>query len=222
MGAATLFLASSTILLSPPSADTRNRPTQASNGAAFLLYQSLYHFIMILRKQASKTMKKIALGGKRGKGKFAIVDDDVASLPELATLKWHVATNGYVIRYKYTGKKDGRSNYTPLLLHRFIMDASKGTEVDHASGNKLDNRRANLRFCTRQQNIRNRKVSNKTGYKGIYWRKQSQAYVARLTVDGKAIHAGTSSNPELAALMYDVGAIQLFGDFAHLNIIGRS
>ncbi|NHW45989.1 HNH endonuclease [Paenarthrobacter sp. MSM-2-10-13] len=167
-------------------------------------------------------MKKVKLSGKHGEGKFAVVDDDVAQRQDIARYKWNLDPKGYVLRYKYIGQKNGRSNYTPLLLHRQVMDAPKGTEIDHANGDRLDNRRSNLRFCTRQQNMRNRTVSNQTGYKGIYWRKQSQAYVARLTVDGRSIHAGMSRDPELAAILYDVAALQIFGEFANLNLVGKS
>ncbi|MCO4274248.1 HNH endonuclease [Pseudarthrobacter sp. HLT3-5] len=194
---------------------------QASDGTASQLYHYSFFCILMHRKQASNQMKRIKLSGIRGDGKYAIVDDDVAQQTDVASYKWHVGTNGYVQRYKYVGQKNGRSNYTPLLLHRHIMSATPGTEIDHANGDPLDNRRSNLRFCSRQQNIRNRTVANKTGYKGIYWRKQSQEYVARLTIDGRSLHTGMSNDPEAAALMYDVAAIQLFDEFAQLNIIGR-
>jgi len=42
-----------------------------------------------------------------------------------------------------------------VLLHRLIMRAQQGTEIDHLDGDRLDNRKSNLRFCTRAENLRN-------------------------------------------------------------------
>lgn len=53
-----------------------------------------------------------------------------------------------------TGKKHGQRR---IFLHRIIMDAPSGTEVDHWNGNGLDCRRTNLRITTSKGNQNNRR-----------------------------------------------------------------
>lgn len=106
-----------------------------------------------------------------------------------------------------------------LYLHRHIVGAPKGMVVDHINGNTLDNRRENLRICTRKQNSANTKrhSRNKSGFKGVCWCKDHQAWKAQLHTQNKSIFLGRFSTPELAALAYDVAARAQFGEFARLN-----
>jgi len=66
-----------------------------------------------------------------------------------------------------------------------------------------------------------RKINKKTTskYKGIYFCKRSLRYVARITRDGNTTHIGSFINEEDAALEYNKKALELFGEFAVLNII---
>lgn len=68
------------------------------------------------------------------------------------------------------------------LLHRCVLDAPPGYDVDHRNGNTLDCRRENLRIVTHKDNLRNRKVSaiNKSGYTGVHFKRREQRWEARL------------------------------------------
>jgi hypothetical protein len=44
---------------------------------------------------------------------------------------------------------------TPASMHRLIMNAPKGTLVDHINQHKADNRTSNLRFATKSENALN-------------------------------------------------------------------
>ena len=75
-------------------------------------------------------------------------------------------------------------------LHRFVLKAKKGENVDHINGNKLDNRKENLRKCTRSQNFANRKkyTNNTSGYKGVS--KHGNKWQADIQINGKSKYLG--------------------------------
>lgn len=82
---------------------------------------------------------------------------------------------------------------TCLGLHRFIMNAPLGLEVDHINHDTLDNRKVNLRLATRSQNMQNLKgafSTSKTGIRGVYWEPERQKFRAELTLGRKKIRIG--------------------------------
>jgi hypothetical protein len=83
----------------------------------------------------------------------------------------------------YAMRRDNQSGKT-ILMQRLILDAPEGIEVDHLNGNGLDNRRANLRRVTVQQNRqkRNRGRNTQTGFKGVTFDKKSGKWVMSLRV----------------------------------------
>lgn len=116
--------------------------------------------------------------------------------------------NFYII---LTGKRGSRE-----YLHRHVMSAGEGQFVDHANRDGLDNRRCNLRFCTKRQNNWNRSIqtNNKSGYKGVIWNKQCQKWQARIVLFGKQKHLGLFINPIDAASAYKAAARKHFKEFA--------
>ena len=97
------------------------------------------------------------------------------------------------------------------------MSPPDNMEVDHINGDKLDNRKENLRVCTHRENGKNQKISinNTSGYKGVFANHKN--WQAVIGVDGKPIYLGTYPSPEKAAEAYDVAAKKYHGDFANLN-----
>ena len=73
-------------------------------------------------------------------------------------------------------------------------------EVDHIDGDKLNNRKENLRECTRANNLKNRKLNhnNKTGHKGVFWYDYNdyQKWRAYITLNGKQTYLGYFDNIE--------------------------
>ena len=69
-----------------------------------------------------------------------------------------------------------------MLLHRCVLAASPGLDVDHINGDTLDCRRENLRLVTRKENARNRKINttNTSGYIGVSFKHREQKWEARL------------------------------------------
>lgn len=150
---------------------------------------------------------KLPLHGQRGVFKgWALVD--LEDLPSVQRTAWAVDPRGYVV-----GRVKGHGRTT---LHRYLMPDAK--VVDHRNGNRLDNRRGNLRQCAQAENSRNTRLgsNNTSGAKGVTpvpggrWR-------ARIWVDRKEIHVGTFDTREEAAHAYDKAALELHGEFASLN-----
>lgn len=104
-----------------------------------------------------------------------------------------------------------------LLLGLDLTDAA--VHVDHASGDRLDNRRVNLRPCTHAENQRNQGPSsrNASGYKGVSLYKRDGTYRASIAAHGRRRHLGYYSNPVEAARAYDAAARELHGEFARTN-----
>lgn len=96
-------------------------------------------------------------------------------------------------------------------LHRLIT-GNPNSEIDHISGNSLDNRRTNLRVATRQQNRANSRCRNKNGYKGIT--RQRGKWRAQIVVNRKHISLGTYKTPQEAHAAYIEAAKKYFGEFA--------
>lgn len=80
-------------------------------------------------------MKKVKLT----QNKYAIVDE--LDYEELMKYKWRYHNEGYAI--------NGRNT----LMHRLILKTPKGLDTDHINHNRLDNRRSNIRVCTRKENL---------------------------------------------------------------------
>lgn len=108
-----------------------------------------------------------------------------------------------------------------VYMHRLIVGRdADGKVVDHRSGDKLDNRRENLRACSLAENARStRKREGAHPYKGVYFRPHMGKWRAQIRADRKIHRLGHFSSPEDAARAYNEAAARLHGEFARLNVI---
>ncbi len=110
-----------------------------------------------------------------------------------------------------------------VFMHRLITKAPKGSDVDHADHDSLNNQKANLRICSRSQNAMNgvkRKWKNVSSpYKGVSWHKRIKKWSVNIVIRGKQKHLGYFKDPRVAAFVYNQYAKIWYGDFAKLNEI---
>ncbi len=154
------------------------------------------------------------------RNKIALVD--ISDYEYLNQYKWQCSLQGYATRTICINRQPKkRSARKALLMHREIIKCPIGMEIDHINGDKLDNRRCNLRICTRSQNqINNKKYQNcSSKYKGVSWHKTVNKWSSRIQYNSKCINIGVFTSEIDAALAYNAKATELFNDFAKLNII---
>lgn len=82
-------------------------------------------------------------------------------------------------------RKNGYLQVKSQLLHRLIMSAPSGSDVDHINRCKLDNRKSNLRIVSHQENTLNRGHWAISGFKGVYFRHNCQRWRADIRHEGK-------------------------------------
>lgn len=143
------------------------------------------------------------------------VSVDLGDVPLVGELRWRRNRYGYAVA-NYTCTSGKR---TTVLMHRLIMGTGESRSIDHINGDKLDNRRANLRYATPTQNGMNRpkNISNKSGFKGVSFKADRGRFVAQINVEGIRKTLGTFLSAEEAAAAYDEVAYDLYGVFARLN-----
>lgn len=151
-------------------------------------------------------MKKVKLS----QNKLTLVENN--DFKKVNQYKWF-----YQHGYAATHQVDGKFIY----LHRFLLDATKGDIVDHINRNKLDNRRSNLRFITQSQNVFNSKIltTNKSGYRGVYYKKDAKKWCARIEIAKKLHYLGYFNNPKEAAAAYNQKGLAELGIYAFQNVI---
>jgi len=104
-----------------------------------------------------------------------LVDDDCLARPD----GWLINRDGYCYLPPHS---------EPIYLHRFIMSAPTGVIVDHRNGNRLDNRKENLRLIDdagNSQNLTRLKSNNSSGIRGVCWDKKSNKWAGHVKKDGK-------------------------------------
>ncbi len=102
--------------------------------------------------------------------------------------------------------------------HMRMHEAIGCKRHDHINRNPLDNRRENLRKCTRSQNVWNTGPKPGTSrYKGVHYKEPNKKWQAQITYKYKKIYIGVYDREKDAAKAYDLMALRLFGEFAYLN-----
>lgn len=145
--------------------------------------------------------------------KFIIDIDDVE---KCSKHQWCVFNGG---RVGYKGKAFyGASNINnkQTLLHRFLLDAKSGFVVDHVNGDTHDNRKQNLRICSKKLNCQNRRNINKnntSGHKGVTWNKATNCWMAYIHIDNKYKNLGYFQDIKDAIEARKNAEIKVYGEY---------
>lgn len=157
-------------------------------------------------------MKKIPLT----QGKYAIVDDK--DFKFLSQWNWHLRKTLNKERF-YAVRMSPRvkGKQTVIKMHSLIIGTPKGMDTDHINGDGLDNRKSNLRICTRSENCLNRRrhSNNKSGYKGVFWHKQSKKWEVSIQINKKQITIGRFENIKEAIKVCKNARIKYHKEFAN-------
>lgn len=133
---------------------------------------------------------------------------DIEDIELVSQFKWGLGCENYV---RAKDKVSGKS----ISLHRLLLQPPDNADVDHINHDTLDNRRCNLRVCTRSQNNVNAKKrkTNTSGFVGVSWNKQKQKWEAKIWVNKKRIHLGLYNQIEEAARVRRDAEKDYYGDF---------
>lgn len=140
------------------------------------------------------------------KGKFAKVDNE--DFERVSRINWSTTINGYCVNDKMG------------LMHRFIMNTPKNMDTDHKNMDKLDNRKCNLRICTRGQNETNKGKQNKettSKYKGVSWSKNYRKWICQVVKNKEVVYFNTFDSEICAAKMYDLMSKKHHKEFSRSN-----
>lgn len=142
-------------------------------------------------------MAEVAISG----GVIALVDDE--DLPRVAGFRWSLE-GGYAVCWHHEGTRHERRTHA-IRLHRIIANAPEGLEVDHLNGDRLDNRRCNLRVVTREVNAQNRRVGRNsgTGVLGVTRDVRRGKFRAFISRGRKIVWLGRFATVEEAAAVAD-------------------
>lgn len=100
-----------------------------------------------------------------------------------------------------------------VYMHRLVMNAPKGVQVDHINRDKLDNRKGNLRLATNAENHQNvgPTRASSTGFRGVTWNQPNRSlpFIAQMNLGGKHYTFGAYATVEEAAVAAAEGRSRL-------------
>lgn len=152
--------------------------------------------------------------GKKNRSKKSInhkIKCDDCNKIWVENYNWFLCSSGYAVRSFTIAHKRKR-----FSLHKLIMWAPEGMEIDHINGDKLDSRYGNLRVATKQQNGMNQGLAknNKSGHKGVAWRKQTRKWSATIIYKYENIWLGGYDKKEDAIKARLTAEKEIYGEYS--------
>lgn len=162
------------------------------------------------RKFAGNEIELLDTHGVLHLGSFPFLFD-LEDLPVIKSHIWYRDKDGYLVSCYYF---NGQQRF--VRFHRIVMRAQLGQVVDHINKDRSDNRKQNLRCCSRSENVRNRGLcsSNTSGVTGVFFDKARDKWVASITHEHKRILIGRFATKEDAIRARLEKEAELFKEFA--------
>lgn len=138
---------------------------------------------------------------------------DAEDLPFIGQWNW-CYHNEYAIRNNAKGELP-----TQVFMHRILNKTPNGFDTDHVDRDKLNNRKCNLRTCTRSQNKKNCSPRGVSKYVGVSWINEIKKWRVSIRINGKKTHVGSYANELEAAKAYNDAASFFYGEYASINVL---
>jgi hypothetical protein len=164
---------------------------------------------------ASKEIRPIRVEGQLAyvaltRGHVAVID--LADVPLVQGFNWTAILRKHTV---YAARVEWRGQVQrKIYMHRLLTVAPSGLDVDHADGDGLNNRRANLRLATKSQNICNQRVrsDNRSGLKGVSLNARGK-WQANIAKGGRQRFLGAFATPEEAHAAYCAASAEIHKEF---------
>lgn len=141
---------------------------------------------------------------------------DLNDYEKIKDFNWFVNDQGYLLAYI--------NNRHTVRMHRVIMNAQDGEEVDHKRGktSRHDNRRDNLRIASHSQNNINKGLlsTNTSGATGVDYVTRIGKWRARIHLDGTEISLGYYECKKDAIIAREQAEEEYFGEWSYKNSTG--
>jgi hypothetical protein len=150
------------------------------------------------------------------KGYEAVID--AADVPLVSGYNWCALEREHTV-YAVRTVKNAIVKNAMVRMHRTILSAPTGVQVDHVDCNGLNNRRANLRLATPAQNSCNRRRSraNRSGYKGVSFHSGKNKWQSAIRINGIKKHLGYFASAEAAYQAYVAANPAAHGEFGRVQ-----
>jgi hypothetical protein len=150
----------------------------------------------------------------------ALVDDSDFARCSIHT--WTINDMGYCLSSCAILRQDTRHVYERIYLSRYVLGITDpSVVVDHINRDPLDNRKSNLRICSRAENSLNQKKREGTSskYKGVTFDKKSSKWRARVVYEKVEYHLGFFEEEKEAAIAVNNFYAKHKPEFRIFNII---
>lgn len=111
----------------------------------------------------------------------------------------HFLDHKFFINFNKFNKPIALQDFYGNKLHRLIMDNPQNLVIDHINHNIFDNRKSNLRICSKSENNQNKKgysINSSTKIRNVYFKKENNKYFVKITVNGKNYFRGYFPNTQ--------------------------